>query len=410
MGRRVGVGLYRLTRVFAGKWAIRSRWRGNIAGVKAFARVAATVAVVASLTAQAREGFTGSFKDSAIAYQTAPLGDAVSRLDRRITDGSAHLTFDGARGYLPSILQALSIPVESQVAVYSQGSLQAPLISAHNPRAIYFNDHVAVGWVRGASVLEIASQDPTQGVVFYSVEQQESSRPRFERRYECLRCHVAWETLAVPGFVVLSTGPDDAAGYATGGAVDHRHEILARWGGWFVTGQQVPKANLGTVVASAPWLAAKFDTGGFLTPHSDVVALMVLEHQARAMNLITYLGWEARVGASDARLDAIVRDFVAYFTFADEAPLPGPVQGSSGFATRFTADGRRDSKGRSLRDFDLVRRLMRYRCSYMIDSAAFDALPTRAKRAVAARMAAVLRDRDPVAFEILKDTKPDLFE
>ena len=346
-----------------------------MARVKAFARLLVATVAVASLAAQAREGFTGSFKDPAIAYETGPLSDAVTRLDRRIADGSAQLTFDRARGYLPAILQALSVPVESQIAVYSQGSLQAPLISAHNPRAIYFNDHLAVGWVRGAGVLEIASQDPTQGVVFYSVEQKESLRPRFERRSECLRCHVAWETLAVPGFEVLGPGPDDAAGYATGGAVDHRDEIRTRWGGWFVTGPGVPKANLGTVVSAPPWLAAKFDAAGFLSPHSDVVALMVLEHQARAANLITYLGWETRIGASDARIDAIVRDFVTYFTFEDEAPLPGPVQGSSGFAARFVAGGRRDSKGRSLRDFDLVHRLMRYRCSYMIDSAAFDALP-----------------------------------
>ena len=308
------------------------------------------------------------------------------------------------------MLQALSVPVESQVAVYSQGSLQAPLISAHNPRAIYFNDHVAVGWVRGAGVLEIASHDPTRGVVFYSLEQKEAGKPRFERRFECLRCHVAWETLAVPGLVVLSTGPDDAAGYATGGAVDHRDEIRSRWGGWFVTGPRVPKASMGTAITAPPWLASKFDAAGFLSPHSDIVALMVLEHQARAMNLLTYLGWEARVGASDARIETIVADLVRYFTFADEAPLPGPIQGSSSFAVRFTAEGRRDSKGRSLRDFDLVKRLMHYRCSYMIDSAAFDALPPRARTAVAASLTAVLRERDPGALDILRETKRDLFE
>jgi hypothetical protein len=377
--------------------------------MRALALVGAALVAAASLAAQAREGFTGSFKDPAIAYETAPLTDAVTHLDQSIANGSAELAFDPVRGYLPSILRALSIPLESQVVVFSQGSLQAPLISAHNPRAIYFNDHVAVGWVRGADVLEIASQDPAQGAVFYAVVQKEAAKPRFERRFECLRCHVAWETLAVPGFVVLSTGPDDAAGYATGGAVDHRDEIRSRWGGWFVTGPRLPKASMGTAVTAPPWLASKFDAAGFLSPHSDAVALMVLEHQARAMNLITYLGWEARVGASNARVDAIADDLVGYFTFADEAPLPGPIQGSSGFAARFTADGRRDSKKRSLREFDLSRRLMRYQCSYMIDSAAFDALPARAKKAVAARLTAVLRDRDPAALEILYDTKGDLF-
>ena len=53
---------------------------------------------------------------------------------------------------------------------------------------------------------------------------------------------------------------------------------------------------------------------------------------------------------------------------------------------------------------------MKYRCSYMIDSAAFDALPARARQKVAARMTAVLRERDPVALEILKSSKPDLFK
>jgi hypothetical protein len=209
---------------------------------------------------------------------------------------------------------------------------------------------------------------------------------------------------------VLSTGPDDAAGYATGGAVDHRDDIRQRWGSWYVTGPRIPRHSLGTAITAAPWLAAKFDAHDYLSPHSDVVALMILEHQARAMNLITYLGWEMRSGASNARIDAIVRDFVDYFLFVDEAPLPGPIEGSSGFAAQFMAGGRRDSRGRSLRELDLGRRLMRYRCSYMIDSEAFDGLPVRAKQAVAARMTAVLRDRDPAALEILRDTKPDLFK
>jgi hypothetical protein len=380
--------------------------------VKAFGLAAIVSAglCLAAVAAQTRDAFSGSFKDAAIEYGSRPLTDAVTRLERQLADGSTHLAFDQKRGYLPALLQALSVPVESQVAVYSQGSLQAPLISTHNPRAIYFNDQMAVGWVRGADLLEIASQDPAQGVVFYTLEQKESAKPGFARPSECLRCHVAWETLAVPGFVVLSTGPDDAAGYATGGAVDDRDEIRKRWGGWFITGPRIPKANLGTAIAAPPWLGAMFDTSGFLSPHSDVVALMVLEHQARAMNLITYLGWEARIGASDTRIDAIARELVSYFTFADEAALPGPVQGSSDFASRFAASGRRDSKGRSLRDLDLGRHLTRYRCSYMIESAAFDALPASAKKAVMTRMTSVLRDRDPAALEILRETRPQLFE
>src|SRR5262249_60069703 len=148
----------------------------------------------------------------------------------------------------------------------------------------------------------------------------------------------------------------------------------------------------------------------YRSPHGGGFAWRVLEHQTRAMNLITYLGGKPRIGAGAARLDTIVDSFVNYFVFADEAPLPGQYEGSSGFAAKFQAEGKRDSRGRSLRDLDLKTRLMKYHCSYMIDSAAFDALPARAKQKVAARMTAVLRERDPAALEILKDTKPDLFK
>src|SRR5262245_7217849 len=141
--------------------------------MKWFVRVAVVIAAAACLAAQGREAFSGSFKNPAIAYETSPLDDVATRLDRQIANGSARLEFDKARGYLPSILQVLSIPVESQVAVFSQTSLQARLISARRPRAVYFNDHVAVGWVPGADELEIAAQDPTQGVVFYRLEQKE---------------------------------------------------------------------------------------------------------------------------------------------------------------------------------------------------------------------------------------------
>src|SRR5262249_38678905 len=125
-----------------------SRRRANIGWMKVFA-LTAVVAGAACLAgaAQSREGFTGSLKDAAIEYSSRPLTDAVTRLDRQLSDGSTRLAFDQTRGYLPALLQALAVPVESQVTVYSQGSLQAPLISAHNPRAIYFNDHVAIGWV-----------------------------------------------------------------------------------------------------------------------------------------------------------------------------------------------------------------------------------------------------------------------
>lgn len=360
----------------------------------------------AAIAAQGPEGFRGSFRDPAIGYYDAPLTDSITRLSHDIAAGTVTLPRDSETGYLRPVLEALSIPVESQVLVFSQGSLQGPMISARNPRALYFNDHTAVGWVRGSDTLEIAAQDPRVGFVFYRVDQR-AAAPRFERSTECLRCHVAWETFGIPGALVLSTGPEDQAGYVSGGPVDHRDSVRERWGSWYLTGRTIPQPGMGVAITSPPWAAAKFDAAGFLSPHSDIAALLVLEHQVRAMNLITYLAFETRAGAPDARVDTIVRELVDYFLFVDEAPLPRPIVGSSDFAARFAALGPRDPAGRSLRELSLDGRLLKYRCSYMIYSPAFDALPDRAKSRVYARTRELLSSRPDGgdALQILAATK-----
>jgi hypothetical protein len=155
---------------------------------------------------------------------------------------------------------------------------------------------------------------------------------------------------------------------------------------------------------------------------------MVLAHQVRMTNMITRTGWEARLAAAAPSADATARvreaasDLVDYLLFVDEAPLVGPMQGSSGYAEWFAKQGPRDPQGRSLRDFDLRRRLFKYPCSYMIYTPAFDALPAAAKDAVYARMWEVLsgREKKPpystrltvadrqAIVQILRATKKDL--
>jgi hypothetical protein len=168
---------------------------------------------------------------------------------------------------------------------------------------------------------------------------------------------------------------------------------------------------------------------GYPSTHSDVVALLVLAHQTNMTNLITRLGWEARVAAAapsadaSARVREAARDTVDYLLFVDEAALPGPISGSSGFAARFSAAGPRDGKGRSLRELDLRRRLFKYPCSYMIYTDAFDALPAPAQEALYARLWEVLSGKETQArykgllpadrqaiLEILRDTKKNLPE
>jgi hypothetical protein len=268
--------------------------------------------------------------------------------------------------------------------------------------------------VRGAEVLEIAAQDPRQGTVFYQLPQRETG-VEITRNEKCLACHLSWDTLAVPGPLVLSVLPrrsDDE--YANGGAINHHSPISERWGGWFVTGSQVPARQMGNVELLQPKMPAagaqpvparrsvegQFDLRGYPTPYSDVVALMVLEHQAHAVNLITRAGWEYRVasggskGAVGARVLEAVDELVDYFLFVDEAPIPTPIRGTSGFAEKFAAAGPRDSKGRSLRDLQLDTRLQRYPCSYMIYSPGFEGLPAEVKAAVLERISDVLSGRD----------------
>jgi hypothetical protein len=408
------------------------------------------VATVRTLVlAQRPDAFVASRDHPAIGYSTLPTSDAVSQLNRRMDEGSLQLGFQKPTGYLRGVLEALQIPVESQVVVHSPTSLQADRIDMGNPRAIYFNDHAAVGWVRGASVLEVAAEDPRQGVVFYRLRQTPDSQPRFTRDNDCLGCHLSWGTLGVPGFFVLSTFPRaDKNAYANGFESDHRASFHERWGGWYVTGKTGSIQHLGNIPVEPPdspggvraevapgplaTLADRFDTTGYLSPFSDVVALMVLEHQTHMTNLITRVGWETRLadfegqGAVTPRVRSAIDDLVDYLLFIDETPLPSPIEGSSGFKEKFSSAGPRDSRGRSLRDLDLTHRLMRYPCSYMIYSEAFDALPQTARGQIYTRLQQILSgdvkdarharlspgDRQAIV-EILRDTKkglPRLFQ
>ncbi len=405
------------------------------------AGAAVALAATSVLVAQRTDAFIAGRDHAAIKYSTTPTTDPVAELDRRLAAGE-RLPFDPASGYLKAILAELNVPVSSQMLVFSPTSAQADRISFLNPRALYFNDNVVVGWVRGTDVLEIVGQDPKQGSVFYTFSQSQAGTPRFTRDDNtCLTCHLTWETLAVPGLTTTSMYPmpDDKNAYANGFTVDQRNLLSQRWGGWFVTGQHGGARHMGNVpvlpadkgkskiaVAVRPLnsLNGVLDLAGFPTPYSDVVSLLVFNHHTHMTNLITRVGWEARVADQQAANAARVRDaavdLVDYMLFVDEAPLVGPVKGTAGFAEEFAARGPKDSKGRSLRDLDLVKRVFKYPCSYLIYSAAFDALPDTARTAVYERLTMVLAGRDPAAkyrkltaadrqavLEILRETKKD---
>lgn len=357
---------------------------------------------VAMAMAQRPGAFDQSLNHPAIQYRTADTHTVVDALNQKLADRSASLRFEPQTGYLKSVLDLLNIPVESQVLVYTQTSLQARHVRRDNPRAIYFNDVASVAYIRGAGLLEIVAQDPAMGSVFYTMRQEPVASATFGRDQQCLSCHVSWDTLAVAGQTILSTFPrKDDNDYANGFAVDHYRPIEDRWGGWYVTGKRVPARHAGNLplfMAQRPVtppparlsLDGQLDMSGYLTPYSDVVALMVLDHQVHLVNLFTRATWESRVGVA-ARVAEAAEAIVEYMLYVDEAPIvDGPIVGSSGFAEQFTAAGPRDANGRSLRDLDLKTRLQKYPLSYMIDSPSFQALPPPVKDLVMGKITRVL--------------------
>ena len=376
-----------------------------------------------------------------INYLSGTTTDPVARLNEKLRSGSVVLRSEPTRGYLRSVLDALNVPVESQILVFSKTSFQQPRINPGNPRAIYFNDQVSVGWVRGGDVLEFAAHDPTQGTVFYTLAQPDTGPMEFRRNnVACVQCHSSEATSYVPGMFIGSVYPEKNGMPAYGPAylTDHRTPFELRWGGWYVTGDH-SSTHLGNAVVTDPnnleamatletshvrSLAGRFDPEGYLSTDSDLVALLVLEHQAYMLNLITRIGWEARVGDAAGRpLAATAAELVDYMLFVDEAPLPKRIAGSTRFADVFQSRGPRDPKGRSLRDLRLSGRLMTYPCSYLIYSPAFDALPGVAKETIYQRLWEVLSDNVPspryarltmedreAILEILRATKPGLPE
>jgi len=385
---------------------------------------------------------------SAIDYLARTQDDPVARLQKRIDGGKVKLNYDPNRnGYLPAVLKALQLNEDSQMLVFSRTSFQSYRISTKAPRALYFNDSVAVGSVQGGDVMEFAALDPKLGVNFYTMDIRKTDAPSFVRRNdECIACHLIPGTLNVPGLVVSSviTTPEGLLRFPGAGLViDSRSPIDERWGGWYVTGITGSVQHRGNAVAPDPdrpdmldlrdtqnltSLSTRFDTTHYLAPTSDIVALMTLEHQTRMTNLITRIGWEERIAEKDgrlkeaqSRLDFVADELVSYMLFVGEAKIREPITGVSTFTKTFPERGPRDKKGRSLRDFDLHKRLFRYPLSYMIYSEAFDSLPDVAKQKIYRRIYDVLsgKNQDPkfstlsaedrqAILEILRDTKPGL--
>jgi hypothetical protein len=357
----------------------------------------------------------------AIQYRKGPANNDISRLENRLREGRLKLHFDEKFGYLPAVLEALDVPAESQMLVFSKTSFQASRINPVTPRAIYFNETVSVGFVPDGDVVELVVHDPRQGAIFYTLDQERAATPSFVRRDDaCLQCHESGGTLDVPGLLIRSVYPEPSGMplFQAGGFItDHRSPLEKRWGGWYVTGTHGEAGHMGNSFARNREQPDQLDTAGarnlmelpsrvrqerLLTPHSDLVALMVAEHQFQGLNLITRLNFETRLavhsraemtkllGRTSPETEASTRRRIArygeeltrYLLFLEEPSLPSPVAGSSGFARKFAARGR-------LHELELKTRLFRAPISYLIDSPAIAALPAGAKADLRGRLEAV---------------------
>ncbi len=402
------------------------------------------------------------YEEAPFFYSETEPRDPIAALRRRLESGRLKLEARDEKEFLRSFLEELEVPVESQVLVFSKTSKQNDRITPQTPRAVYFSEEFYVGWVPGG-VMEIGSIDPQLGAVFYLVDHRAraTSGLRFERPQDCLSCHAGSRTGDLPGFLVRSVYPD-ARGYpllsAGSFVTDHGSPLHERWGGWYVTGQHGSQLHMGNVIATEEdgevfldreaganvlELEDLFSTKPYLVPRSDILALMVLEHQVEMHNRLNRAAFslertlhlqeqiDEALGRSKTRklsgsalsvANSHAEKILEHLLFQKEIPLPdGGIDDIGNFRDAFRVNRRESKEGRSLKDFQLLDRIFKYRCSYMIYSRAFDHLPGPLKQIVYRRLWDILNGRDPSPdfdylgesertriLSILIDTKPNL--
>ncbi len=390
------------------------------------------------------EPFAGDIDLPPHNYHSRPLTDRFTRLKDDLEGGRIALDRTSEKAFLQSLLKVFGIPASSQMLVFSTTSLQLRYITPANPRALYFNEDLYVGYIPGAR-LEIVSLDPEAGAVFYIFDMPRGTEPiRAERSDRCANCHVAADTGHVPGLVVKSVVP----GPSGGSLVSYRQEqsghgipFSERFGGWYVTGRHsitehwgntIGRLSAGNVQRTSITPGQHFDFAKYLVPTSDILPQLLLEHQTGFVNRVVEAGYRARAAlaaapgqlapAQVAEINDQARLVTRYLFFADEVPLPtGGVEGDAAYKKEFLSTRKPGAGGAALKDFDLRTRLFRHRCSYMIYSPVFTGLPAPMKQAIYRRMSEALSTTRPdpeyaylPAVEkqflrgILKSTLPDL--
>ena len=363
----------------------------------------------------------------AYAASTAPQRpqlDPVAELVGKIKSGKTTIKHDSKFGYLKGVLKELGISPSSQTLVWSKTSLQGPRIGPRNPRAIYFNDHTYVGYVQGGDLIEIATVPPEQGPQFYSIENKDQTKLTFSDEFQrCIACHAGPGLGGVPRLLARSVNADKQGYQLMGGGrvVTPRTPLEQRWGGWYVSGSHGQMRHRGNSPAigdddshtfdvepgaNQTSLAKYFDTSQYLAPHSDIVALLVFEHQMHVQNEIIRAGTATRRWLLDpsSTLAEACEPLVEALVGVGEAKFRDPIKGSSGFQKEY-------EKGSPLRKLELATRLYANALSPMIETASFDGLPMVAKKQVVARLNQIAEGKDSVGrFEHLTQQDRDFIK
>ncbi len=393
------------------------------------------VGLIMSLAAAACAQSQPDYERPPVSYSATLAHDAVTRLQARLIAGTVVLVGDERRMFA-AVLAELGVSPASQMLVFSRNSFQRTRIRPDRPRALYFSDSVYVGWVPGGLV-EVTAVDPRLGPVFYTLTlpRARAAAPAIVRDADCLSCHGGTFVREIPGLFARSVFPDAGGDpllrHGTQ-LVDDETPFSERWGGWYVTGYRGATPHRGNAFAAERGdqlvfvpsparpleLSAFFDTAAYLSPRSDATALLIFEHQMSVQNSLTRAAFAVRrmvdyqhslqkafkePQTDEPAYDSVrgvlahsVEDIVDHLLFRNAAPLPPGIEGDAGFRDAFMRGARRTRAGDSLRDLQLGDRLFAWRCSYLIYAESFHALPHILKRGVLDRLAAVLRNSEPL--------------
>ena len=399
------------------------------------------------------------FEEPPINYSATPTNDRATAISAKFQSRAMEIRSMPAKKRLQWLLDELGVPVESQIFVFSKTSLQRDLINPEAPRVLYFSDEAYVGW-SPTGAFEVAVFDAKLGATFYVFEPHATKEePLLARSGDCLLCHSRHEH--TPSLRTRSVFPD-ANGEPLSGSgssnIAPSTPLAERWGGWYVTGTKAPFEHRGNLTgkkmddfegpSAQPTrnllsLEGVVDTRRYLLKTSDVVPLLMHDHQVHVHNVLSTANQDARIalhrwpamreilglpanappqGSCVVVFDSQAEKVLDALLCRDEAAWPAEgIHGDGVFAPAYAKTRKPDTKGRSLRDLDLQTRLFRYRCSPLIYSESFTSLPKQLHDIVLLRLSSGLRafppspsfghlpdDERAAIHEILSATLPNL--